>query len=102
MTRDNVKLDARLDIARYADGLDWGSDSPAARQLAFALLVDHLRDPDRAAALVPVFEHAMVQQFDNEWELTSTELGEAIAALQRLPVAAVAIRPALMTSADRR
>jgi hypothetical protein len=78
-----VKLDARLDMARYADGLDWGSDSPAARQLAFALLVDHLGDPDRAAALVPAFEHAMVQHFDNDWELASTEEDDAIAAVQR-------------------
>jgi hypothetical protein len=83
VTRDNVKLDPRLDMARYADGLDWGSDSPAARQLAFALLVDHLGDPDRAAALVPAFEHAMVQHFDNDWELASTEVDDAIAAVQR-------------------
>jgi hypothetical protein len=82
VTRDSVKLDPRLDIARYADGLDWGADSPAARQLAFALLVDHLGDPARAAALVPAFEHAMVQRLDNEWELTSTELENSIAAFQ--------------------
>jgi hypothetical protein len=85
VTRDKVKLDPRLDLVRYADALDWGSDSPAARQLAFALLVDHLGDPERAVVMVPAFAHAMVQQFDNEWELTSTELGNAIAAVHPEP-----------------
>jgi hypothetical protein len=35
--------------------------------------------------MVPAFAHAMVQQFDNEWELTSTELGNAIAAVHPEP-----------------
>jgi len=100
--RDNAKLDPQLGIASYAEGLDWGSDSPAARQLAFALLVDHLGDPDRAAALVPAFERVMVQQFDNEWELTSTELGDAIAALQVRITLKKSVLIQSVTSADKR
>jgi len=52
--------------------------------------------------LVPAFERVMVQQFDNEWELTSTELGDAIAALQVRITLKKSVLIQSVTSADKR
>jgi hypothetical protein len=49
--------------------------------LALALLVDHLGDKDSAKAAVEPFMQAIVANFDNEWEMTSADLDEALAAL---------------------
>jgi hypothetical protein len=49
--------------------------------LALALLVDHLGDPEAAKAAVEPFMVAIVANFDNEWEMTSSDIDLALAAL---------------------
>jgi hypothetical protein len=44
-------------------------------------LVDHLGDKDKAKAVVEPFMQAVVANFGNEWEMTSADIEEAIAAL---------------------
>jgi hypothetical protein len=70
---------------RYGDGqaMDWGCDAPGARELAFALLVDHLDDAERAKRLAPTFSSRVIARLDNEWELDSPYLDEAVSLFER-------------------
>ena len=63
------------------NGFEWSYEGPEPRQLALALLVDHLGDKDKAKAAVEPFMQAVVANFGNEWEMTSADLDEALAAL---------------------
>jgi len=51
------------------------------RQLALALLVNHLGEVDAAKALVEPFMKAVVANFGNEWEMNSADVDAALAAL---------------------
>ena len=53
---------------------------PESRQLALAILADHLGDADRALALVEPFMRDVVANFDNTWEMTSDDVAAAIEA----------------------
>lgn len=81
--RDGHPLADAVNQERFSDiGLDWGFNGPAARQLAFAVLVDHLGDVPAARTLVEPFARHVVAQLDNEWELTSDNLAVIIATLR--------------------
>ena len=60
---------------------------PEPRQLALALLVDHLGDKARASAMVEPFMSAVVANFGNEWEMSSADIDQALAALSGRAVA---------------
>ena len=74
-------LDERLDIRRYSEnGFEWTYEGPESRQLALAILADHLGDADRALALVEPFMRDVVANFDNTWEMSSDDVAAAIEA----------------------
>ena len=78
---DGNTLDERLDIRRYSEnGFEWTYEGPESRQLALAILADHLGDADRALALVEPFMRDVVANFDNTWEMTSDDVAAAIEA----------------------
>lgn len=80
---DGRPLDQRLDLHRYtANGFEWSYEGDEPRQLALAILAEHLSDPADAKALVEPFMKAVVANFDNEWEMTSTDIDAALAALR--------------------
>ena len=80
---DGRPLDAREDIHRYtANGFEWSYEGNEPRQLALAVLAEHLGDAAAAKALVEPFMTAVVANFDNEWEMTSADIDAALAALQ--------------------
>ena len=80
-TVDGNPLDERLDIRRYSEnGFEWTYEGPESRQLALAILADHLGDADRALALVEPFMRDVVANFDNTWEMTSDDVAAAIEA----------------------
>ena len=80
-TVDGRPLDERLDIRRYSEnGFEWTYEGPESRQLALAILADHLGDADRALALVEPFMRDVVANFDNTWEMTSDDVAAAIEA----------------------
>ena len=84
-TVDGNPLDERLDIRRYSDnGFEWTYEGPESRQLALAILADHLGDADRALALVEPFTRDVVANFDNTWEMTSDDVAAAIEAFAAL------------------
>jgi len=82
VTVDGVPLDPRTDVVEFSkNGFEWSYEGPEPRQLAFALLFDHLGDSDRAKASAEPFMQAVVANFGNEWEMTSADIDEALAAL---------------------
>jgi hypothetical protein len=87
---DGRPLDQRLDIHRFtANGFEWSYEGDEPRQLALAILAEHLGDAAGAKALVEPFMKAVVANFDNEWEMTSADIDAAIAALRGGSVRAV-------------
>ena len=82
VTVDGDPLDQRLDLRRYSgNGFEWTYEGAESRQLALAILADHLGDADRAFALVEPFMREVVANFDNTWEMTSGDVDAAIEAL---------------------
>jgi hypothetical protein len=87
VTVDGAPLDPCTAVTEFTkNGFEWSYEGPEPRQLALALLVDHL-GKDKAKALVEPFMQAVVANFGNEWEMTSADLDEAIAALPGKAVA---------------
>jgi hypothetical protein len=82
VTVDGAQLDPRTDVMEFTkNGFEWSYEGPEPRQLALALLLDHLGDSDRAKASVEPFMQAVVANFGNEWEMTSADIDEALGAL---------------------
>jgi hypothetical protein len=83
VTVDGAPLDPRFDIKRFSrTGFEWTYVGDGPRQLALALLADHLGDEGRALALTEGFMLAVVAEFDNAWRMTSDELAAAIDQLE--------------------
>ena len=82
VTVDDRPLEQRVDLAVYSlNGFEWSYEGPEPSQLAFALILEHLGDGDRAKTLTEPFMRAMVATFDNDWVFTSADMADAIAAL---------------------
>jgi hypothetical protein len=80
---DGRPLDQRLDLHRYtANGFEWSYEGPEPRQLALAILAEHLNEAPSAKALVEPFMKAIVANFGNEWEMTSADIDAAVEALR--------------------
>ena len=80
VTVDGVRLDPRMDLHRFnRTGFDWTYVGAAPRQLALALLANHLGDDARALALSEGFMESVVAHLDNAWRLTSAEIDAALA-----------------------
>jgi hypothetical protein len=78
-TVDGRPLDPRLDLkVLSAEGFEWSYEGAAPAQLALALLADHLGDAERALRLYEPFMRGVVANFNNEWEMTSADMDEAI------------------------
>jgi Family of unknown function (DUF6166) len=88
VTVDGAALDPCVDVVEFSkNGFEWSYEGPEPRQLALALLVDHLVDRGKATAAVEPFMRAVVANFDNEWEMTSADIDRALAALSGKAVA---------------
>ena len=83
VTVDGQPLDQRLDLRMFSsNGFEWTYEGDESRQLALAILADHLRDDQRALALVEPFTRAVVANFDNSWEMSSDDVAAAVAGLE--------------------
>jgi hypothetical protein len=86
VTVDGLPLAAKTELTVFSrNGFEWSYEGPEPRQLAFALLFDHLDDPTQALRLSECFMRAVVANFDNEWQMTSVEISAALAVLDPLP-----------------
>ena len=82
VTVDGAPLDPCTGVVEFSkNGFEWSYEGPEPRQLALALLVDHLGDNAAAKAMVEPFMQAVVANFENEWEMTTTDIDEALVAL---------------------
>ncbi|MGA3399909.1 MAG: DUF6166 domain-containing protein [Acetobacteraceae bacterium] len=79
VTVDGALLDPRFDIKQFSRmGFEWTYEGDGPRQLALALLADHLGDPQRALTLTEEFMRSVVAELDNAWVLTSAEIDAAL------------------------
>ena len=75
VTVDGKRLDERYEVARFTRyGFEWTYEGDSPRQLALAILFDHLGDKDRAIALSEPFMKAIIANFDNDWTLSGDEV----------------------------
>ncbi len=83
MTVDGTPLDAQLSLQTFTDrGLEWGYEGDGPRQVALAILVQHIGDNDRALTLCEDFMLRVVANFGNEWEMTSNDIDTALNNIQ--------------------
>ena len=76
---DGARLAPRLDLHSFCrTGYEWSYVGAGPRQLALALLADHLGDDARALALAEAFMQGVVARLDNAWQLTSGEIDAAL------------------------
>lgn len=79
VTVDGAPLDPRFDVKVFSKtGYEWTYEGDGPRQLALALLCDHLGEPARALALTERFMQDVVADLDNAWLLTSDDIAEAL------------------------
>ncbi len=79
---DGAPLNPRTDVVEFTkNGFEWSYEGPEPRQLALAMLVDHLGEAESAKMAVDPFMRAVVANFGNEWEMTSSDIDGALAAL---------------------
>jgi Family of unknown function (DUF6166) len=83
VTVDGKRLDEHYGVKRFTTwGFEWTYEGDSPRQLALAILVEHLRDNDRAITLCEAFMRNVVANLDNDWVLTGAEIDKAIAAIE--------------------
>lgn len=79
VTVDGEPLNPRFDIRKFSPaGFEWTYEGDGPRQLALAILADHLGDPAKALALTEAFMRDVVAVLDNAWSLTSDEIDAAL------------------------
>jgi hypothetical protein len=82
VTVDGVPLHPCLRVKEFTkNGFEWSYEGPEPRQLALALLADHLGDGAAAMASVEPFMRSVVANFGTVWVLTSADFDQALAAL---------------------
>jgi hypothetical protein len=83
VTVDGQPLPPHYDQLRLTEyGFEWSYEGPEPAQLAFALLYDHLSDAAVAKDLHRALMERVVANFDNEWELFTDDLDDAIRILR--------------------
>lgn len=79
VTVDGAPLDPRFEVKVFSPmGYEWTYEGDGPRQLALALLCDHLDDPAEALALTEDFMRDVVAELDNAWLLTSADIAAAL------------------------
>lgn len=79
---DGAPLNPRTDVTEFTkNGFEWSYEGPEPRQLALAILVEHLSDPGAAKEMTDPFMREVVANFGNEWEMTSADIAAALTAL---------------------
>ena len=75
VTVDGGPLNTHADTKCYSrNGFEWSYEGAAPTQLAYAILVDHLADNAMAERLAPTFMRTVVANFQNEWQMSSTDI----------------------------
>lgn len=84
VTVDGEPLDERFDLERHTDSwFEWGYPGGSPKQLALAILAHHLDDPERAKRLAEPFMREVVAVMDNDWQLASEEVDDAVRRIEQ-------------------
>ncbi|MDD9874808.1 MAG: DUF6166 domain-containing protein [Gammaproteobacteria bacterium] len=76
---DGRPLEQRLDVRRFSEnGFEWSYQGAAPRQLALALLADHLGDPVRAVHLRVALIRRQVAEVGNTRDLSGCAIEAAL------------------------
>lgn len=79
VTVDGRRLDEHYGIKRFTTwGFEWTYEGPSPQQLALAVLVEHLKDSERAIRLSGPFMRKVVANLDNDWALTGADIDAAL------------------------
>ncbi|MGN6750276.1 MAG: DUF6166 domain-containing protein [Xanthobacteraceae bacterium] len=79
VTVDGRRLPEHYEVKQFTTwGFEWTYEGASPRQLALAILYDHLGDKDRAIALSEPFMRSVIADLDNDWMLTEAEIERAI------------------------
>ena len=78
-TVDGKPLDPAYSVKMISDnGFEWSYEGIGPLQLSLAILNDHLDDSTQALAHYQVFMERVVANFNNEWEMTSQDISNAL------------------------
>src|SRR5258708_29645852 len=70
VTVDGQRLDEHYEVKRFTKyGFEWTYEGESPRQLALAILFDHLADKDHAIRLSEPFMKKIIANLDNDWML---------------------------------
>jgi hypothetical protein len=84
VTIDGRRLDEHYDVERFTTwGFEWTYEGDSPRQLALALLVEHLKDSARAKRLSEPFMKKVIANLDNDWALAGSDIDRAVAEIER-------------------
>ena len=84
VTVDGKRLDEHCGVKRFTTwGFEWTYEGDSPQQLALAVLVEHLRDNERAIRLSDAFMRKVVANLDNDWVLTGDEIDLAIREIEK-------------------
>ena len=79
VTVDETHLNERFDIRVFTShGFEWSYEGDGPRQLALAILAEHLGDDQEAQKYCESFMSRIVANFGNEWEMTSDDVDTAL------------------------
>jgi len=79
VTVDGVSLNPALEVKTFTDhGFEWGFDGDGPRQLALAILSEHLNNPEEALSHCELFMTRVIANFGNEWEMSSKDIDTAL------------------------
>jgi hypothetical protein len=83
VTVDGRKLDEHYEVKRFTKyGFEWTYEGESPQQLALAILVEHLGDPQRALRLSEPFMKKIVANLDNDWTLSGAEVDAAVKSIE--------------------
>ena len=84
VTVDGKPLSEHYEVERFTSwGFEWTYEGTSPRQLALALLVEHLKDNARAIRLSEPFMREVVANLDNDWVLSSDDIDRAVRAIEQ-------------------
>ena len=79
VTVDGRRLDEHYEVKQFTKwGFAWTYEGTSPRQLALAILYDHLGDKARAIRLSEPFMKSVVAGMGNDWSMTGAEVERAI------------------------
>lgn len=84
VTADGRRLDEHYEVKRFTKyGFEWTYEGESPQQLALAILVDYLGEPERALRLSKPFMQEIIANLDNDWVLRGDEIDRVINEIEK-------------------